>query len=110
GLLGAAVGAFIVNAVINNLRMIQVWYLYRILPFNRSFIKPLAAGLAAAAAALLSLQLGGGELSLLLLIVQVAVLFAVYAVVIYLLGLPTEERVVINRLWAKVRRGRLRNA
>jgi O-antigen/teichoic acid export membrane protein len=110
GLLGAAVGAFIVNAVINNLRMIQVWYLYRILPFNRSFIKPLAAGLAAAAAALLTLQLGGGELSLLLLIVQVAVLFAVYTVVIYLLGLPTEERVVINRLWAKVRRGRLRNA
>jgi O-antigen/teichoic acid export membrane protein len=110
GLLGAAVGALIVNAVINNLRMVQVWYLFRILPFNRTFLKPLAAGLTATAAALLALLLAGGELNLFLLIGQVAILFVVYAGVIYLLGLPDEERAVINRLWRRVRRRRVSTA
>lgn len=110
GLIGAAVGALIVNVAINFLRMFQVWYLFRILPFNRTFIKPMVAGLVAAAAALLSLQLAAGQLNFFLLVVQVAVLFAVYAVIVFLLGLPSEERVIIKRLWNKARRKRLSSA
>jgi len=108
GLLGAAAGALIVNAVINNLRMVQVWYLYRILPFNRTFLKPTAAGLAAMGAGFLTFQLTGGSLDIFLLILQTAIVFAVFAAVLFLLGLPEEDRAVVNQLWHRIARRRMR--
>ena len=108
GLLGAAVGALIVNAVINNLRMVEVWYLYRILPFNRTFIKPTLAALVALGVALLVFQLSGRSLDLIMLILQAVILFAVYGGVLVLLGLPDEERTIVNRLRHRISRRRLR--
>jgi O-antigen/teichoic acid export membrane protein len=104
GLLGAAVGTLIVIAVINNLRMVEVWYLYRILPYNRTYLKPILAALASLAVALLVKQFFSNNLSLIILAVQVALIFGVYAAVLLLLGLPAEERAIVSRLGRRIAR------
>ncbi len=108
GLIGAAVGALIVNAVINNLRMIEVWYLFRILPFDRTFIKPALAALVAVITALITLQVTEGSLDLIMLMLQVAILFIVYAGMLLLLGLPEEERTILSRLRRRISQRRLK--
>ncbi|UCG25571.1 MAG: flippase [Chloroflexota bacterium] len=110
GLMGAAVGALIVNAAINTLRMIEVWYVFRILPLNRTFIKPIAAALLALAVALLVQQLLVDNMNLLLLILQVAILFAVYAGLLLLLGLPEQEKVIVAQARRRIAKRRLRSA
>lgn len=110
GLLGAAVGALIVNAAINNLRMFQVWYLYRILPFDRSFLKPVAASLVSLGVGFLTRQLTGGSQNLLLLILQTVILFVVFAAIMFLLGLPEEDRAVVGQLKSRISRRRMRTA
>ncbi len=90
--------------------MIQVWYLYRILPFNRTFFKPVAASLVAMGVGFLTLRLTGGSLNFFILIGQTAILFVVFSAVMFLLGLPEEERAVINQLWQRIARRRMRTA
>lgn len=102
GLMGAAIGALIVNAVINLLRMGQVWYVFRMLPFNRSFFKPSLAASVALVVALVMRQLISNAQDLVWLIIQTTIIFAVYAGILFLLGLPEEERTIITRMWHRI--------
>jgi O-antigen/teichoic acid export membrane protein len=47
GFVGAAVATATVLSLINVLRVIEVWYLEGIMPYDRSYLKPIAAGVAA---------------------------------------------------------------
>ena len=108
GLMGAAVGALIVNATINTLRMVEVWYVYRILPLNRTFIKPIVSALLALAVTLLLQQLLGDTMNLLLVVTQVTILFAVYGGLLLLLGLPEQEKVIVAQVRRRIASRRLR--
>ena len=110
GLMGAAIGALIVNATINMLRMAEVWYVYRILPLNRTFIKPIMASLLALAVALLVQQLLGDDMNLPLLVAQASVLFAIYGGMLLLMGLPEEEQAIVARVRRRIAKRRLRTA
>lgn len=98
GVVGAAIAAFVALSTINLLRMAQVYVLFRLLPHNASFIKPVAAG----SVALLSILLIGhwlpGDERLLYLALQIGLLFAVYGSLIILLGLSKEDRLVLARV------------
>jgi O-antigen/teichoic acid export membrane protein len=98
GLVGTALAALVSIGTINVLRVSQVWWRLRILPYNRSFIKPVTAGVVAAAATLVLRQWLPAETRLLYLIIDVLAIFVVYAGVILLLGLPDEERLVLTRV------------
>jgi O-antigen/teichoic acid export membrane protein len=101
GLLGAAVSVLITVSTINLMRMLQVFFSFHLLPYNASFAKPIAAGLAALLAAVgLGYVLPGGPLSVLL---QIVALFAVYVAAIVTLGLAPEDRVVLARLRKRLR-------
>jgi len=101
GLLGAAVSVLITVSTINLMRMLQVFFSFHLLPYNASFAKPIAAGLAALLAAVgLGYVLPGGPLSVLL---QIVALFAVYVAAIVALGLAPEDRVVLARLRKRLR-------
>jgi O-antigen/teichoic acid export membrane protein len=102
GVLGAAAATLLTVSLINVMRMLQVFFMFRLLPYNASFAKPIAAALAAL---LITLALGAvlpglGALGVLL---RIAVLFAVYVGAILLLGLAPEDRAVLARLRKRLR-------
>jgi O-antigen/teichoic acid export membrane protein len=98
GITGAAMAALIHEIVSNALPLVELWFLYRILPYSWAFLKPLTAGIVAAGVALFvrfRLPVSDDLISILL---QMVVVVGVYLLVIQLLGLSTEERKMVNRL------------
>jgi O-antigen/teichoic acid export membrane protein len=102
GIVGAAVASSISTILANVVCLIEVWAFIGIQPYNRSFFKPLLAGLIAALAAyLLKRSL---DLSLLLqLLLEGGMLWAVYALILYSLKLEPEDKVVIERFFSRFR-------
>jgi len=109
GVMGAAVAVTFSSVLINTLRVIQVWVMLRLWPYDLSFLKPVTAGLVSAVVT----GLAGQWLSPLPAILQVAVgtllLGSVYVVIIVLLRLSEEDRLVLDRFFARLsaRRSRI---
>lgn len=101
GLVGAAAASAICVVLLNVLRLIEVYLLLRIQPYNRGFLKPIIAALAAAVVAFVA----NGWLVILpaisRLIIGAALLWLAYAVTIALLRLDNEDRLVLRRLWTR---------
>jgi len=104
GLTGAATAALVSAVTGNLLALLEVFALFRLLPYNVSFLKPVAAGLAALGVALALSHVLHPEEGLVYAAVNAAVLVLVYVGMILVLGLSDEDRVVLARL-----RGRLSN-
>jgi hypothetical protein len=71
--------------------LLQVFWLFRILPFNLSFFKPAIAGIVSVASVLLLYIWLPAEFSLINTAIDTSVLFLVYAAVLLALGLTVEE-------------------
>ena len=101
GVVGAALAVTISDILINTLRTVEVFVLLRLWPYDRSFLKPITAALLATGAAYLINQ----RLALMPLMLQVIVgtllLWRIYALLIMLLKLSEEDRLVLDRLWAR---------
>jgi O-antigen/teichoic acid export membrane protein len=104
GLVGAAMAALGATLAVNLLRVAQVWYLLRLVPYNRSFAKPILAGLIALAAGAAVGVLLGSIPALLRLAIGGAVVVAVYATVLVRLGLSEDDRLVLSRAARRFRR------
>jgi O-antigen/teichoic acid export membrane protein len=96
GLLGAAVATLVAAALINFLRMGEVFHLYRMLPYNVSFLKPILAGLVALVVGLLTRR-WIPEANNYLFIINISILMAVYFLIIFLLGLSAEDQLILSR-------------
>jgi O-antigen/teichoic acid export membrane protein len=108
GIMGAATAALVNIATINTLRLVEVYILLRLLPYNWSFLKPIAAGLVALGVMLGLNGLYPAGTNLFLTALYAVVLFGVYVGMVVLLGLSEEDRMVLARLrrragakWAK---------
>lgn len=97
GLLGAALAALISIAFINFLRMIEVYFLYRMLPYNLSLLKPLTAGLVTLVVTLVLTRWYPDEAGFLYLAMGVLLVLVIDVVMLQLLGFPPEERMVLGR-------------
>lgn len=97
GLLGAALAALISIAFINFLRMIEVYFLYRMLPYNLSLLKPLTAGLVTLVVTLVLTRWYPDEAGFLYLAMGVLLILVIDVVMLQLLGFPPEERMVLGR-------------
>jgi O-antigen/teichoic acid export membrane protein len=102
GVTGAALAALLHEIVANALPMLQLWFLYRILPYNPNIMKPLGAGVIAAGGALLLRAWLPALDDLLLTLLHMVVVLAIYAVVVQRLGLSSEELLVVNRIRRRV--------
>jgi O-antigen/teichoic acid export membrane protein len=102
GVVGAAASTLLVVSTINIMRLLQVFFLFRLLPYNATFVKPIVAGLAAL---LSTLALGYWLPSTnpLYTALRIIILFTVYASAILLLGLSAEDRAVLARLRRRMR-------
>lgn len=95
GVVGAAAAALIGISTINLLRLLQVFILFRLLPYNSSFIKPIMAGLAALVIVLSIGYWFRNEASLTYTAISATIFFATYAATLLLLGLSAEDRAVL---------------
>jgi len=98
GVVGAATAALTATATVNLLRLLEVFILYRLLPYNLSFLKPVAAGLVTLAIAWGVRSLSPHEANLIYTAMNAIILLAVYAGMILLLGLSQEDRMVLSRI------------
>jgi O-antigen/teichoic acid export membrane protein len=97
GIVGAATAALVGFSSINVLRLLEVFILFRLLPYNLSVMKPVAAGLAGLATALIVDQVLPSAVSPIYAAVSGAMLLIVYIGIILLLGLSPEDRLVLAR-------------
>lgn len=97
GIAGAAMAVLLAEGTINLLRLAQVYVLLRLLPYNRSFAKPLAAGAAALACTLAAGRWLPAEVGLGATVASALLLCAVYGGAILLLGLSPLERAMLTR-------------
>jgi O-antigen/teichoic acid export membrane protein len=98
GLIGAAVAALTVAVVGNLMPLLEVFILFRLLPHNAGFLKPVTAGLVALAASLVTGRFLPPEASLIYVIIDLGILLSVYVGMVLLLGLTEEDRMVVDRL------------
>lgn len=97
GIVGAAVAALLLETISNSLPLIQVWWLYRLLPYNRTFIGPVAASLIAVASVQLVRTVLPAE-NVLNTAILILLSLAVYGGVILKLGLSAEDLALIARV------------
>jgi O-antigen/teichoic acid export membrane protein len=98
GVIGAAIPAAAATSLINLLRLSQVFMIFRLLPYDKTFFKPIVGGIAATAVAYLMARriLVGGDLVSTAL--NIILFLAVYITVTLLLGLSEEDRLVLAGL------------
>jgi O-antigen/teichoic acid export membrane protein len=104
GIIGAAVAALLGESVINILRLIQVFFLFRLLPYNWSFVKPITASLLAVASALIIRSWLPPDSSLPLAIVNMGIILAVYSGASLLMGFSPEELTMLARIRQRARK------
>jgi O-antigen/teichoic acid export membrane protein len=98
GIMGAAIAAATATTVLNVTRLLEVFVLFRLLPYNRDFAKPILAGLVATAVTwLITLRVFSGT-GLVYAILGVIFLLTTYASMIVVLGLSQEDQLVLKRL------------
>ena len=104
-LVGAAVAATTSTVVVNLLRLWQIYKRLGLIPYDRTFLRPLAAAVPASAAAIL-LPLPALRVELELLI-RIGVLGVTYLGALFLLGFETIDREIARAATARVlgRRG-----
>jgi O-antigen/teichoic acid export membrane protein len=103
GLIGAALAVLIGEGVINFIRLLQVFILFRLLPYNRTFIQPFTAGLLALIAALVVGVWFPADINVLHTILNVTVLLSVYAGSTLLLGFSAEDQLMLTHARRRVR-------
>jgi O-antigen/teichoic acid export membrane protein len=95
GVVGAAIAALAAVGGVNLLRLVQVFVLFRLLPYDWSSLKPLLAGAAALGVVLLLGRGETGDVSLAAVAIRASVLMVVYVGMILALGLSPEDRAVL---------------
>ena len=102
GVIGAAIASALSMVLINVACLAEIWFLLHMQPYNRSFIKPIFAGMAAALVTYLLYD----RLALppfLQLAIGGTVLWSVYTLALIALGLPAEDLIVVNRLRSRLK-------
>jgi O-antigen/teichoic acid export membrane protein len=103
GLLGAATSSLTASVVINLLRLLEVFILFRVLPYNWSYVKPIVAGGVTLAVAWTVRSFSPSSLSLVYTAMNVIVLLVVYVATLLGLGLAKEDRAVLDRVGQRMR-------
>lgn len=102
GLVGAAVSSLLAVVIINLLRLVEVYILFKLFPYNLSFLKPLAATAGAVGSVFIVNQFLPGQLNIFYTITNAVTLLITYAGFILALGLSPEDRFLLNRIYNRI--------
>ena len=101
GVLGTATAAFVSISTVNLLRMLEVWFILGIHPYNSTFLKPiLAAGISYGSVFILGQWLSA-DTNPWYAAIHMATVIIVYIAMILLLKLEEEERTLFNRSYKR---------
>lgn len=98
GVNGAAIAILVSTTSINLIRVVELWVLMRILPWDRRSWKPFAAAVGSAAVAWPAVALLPDRLGLPLLIAVAVGTGAVFVGLVVVLGLEPDDRTILERL------------
>ena len=101
GATGAAAAGASSLALINAVRCVEIWFMFRLVPWDRTILKPLAAFLLAAGAGAAGFVTLGG-------VPAAAVAVAVFAAAWWILGPEPADRELLGRVLARLRSPRPR--
>jgi O-antigen/teichoic acid export membrane protein len=101
GVVGAASAVFIATAAVNILVVIEVWLLEGLIPFERSFWKPLTAGLGGFLTGWGLQRVVPVDANLRMAALEAAIVVGVYAVLLLRFRLEPEDRLVVHRVILK---------
>lgn len=104
GIMGAAAATAVSVGFVHVLRLVQVYRVIGIHPYNNGFIRVLAAGAAAGAAAAGARFLLPGLHFVVAMVVLSAVIAIVYLPVLWWMGIENEDRTLFRDVWRRVRR------
>jgi O-antigen/teichoic acid export membrane protein len=96
GMIGVAVATLSSVAIVNILRVIEVYILMKMLPFNIEYLKPIISGLASLLVIFLLSKVFPSNGSVVFLVVMSIILGAVYLAVLFLLGLSEEDKQILH--------------
>ena len=103
-LIGAALAGTLTIIIISVLQATQLFFIIKgLLPFNRSFIKPIIAALLAASLTFVLIKMFPGYGPLLQLGVFAPILWITYVAVILSLKLSEEDQLILGKLFGKVK-------
>ena len=103
GVVGAATAMLISTVAVNLAAVVEVRVLERLLPFDRSFWKPLVAGAAAFITGWVLRYVMPIENDWRVAAIQAGVVLGIFGAAILAFGLAPEDRIVIDRVVRKVR-------
>lgn len=95
GLLGAAAAILLGEGTINLIRLLQVLYLFRLMPYNWTFIKPLGAGALSLVAFFTASLWFPPSVNLVNAFITCLMMLSTYAGLLLLFGFTEQERAVI---------------
>lgn len=104
GVIGAALAILVSTTMINVLRVVELWILMRILPWDRHIWKTLAATAGTAAAGTFAVAALPAELGLVALVALAVGIGLVFVGIMTVLGFEPDDRMVIDELTSRVRR------
>ena len=104
GIVGAATASLIAIATVNILAVVEVWVLEDLVPFDRTFWKPLVAGAGALATGLALGRLMPFGTDLAPAVLQGIVVAGVFVGLTCLFGLAPDDRLALDRIRAAVAR------
>jgi O-antigen/teichoic acid export membrane protein len=102
GALGAAIAVLASSTAMHLLLVIEVYVLFRMLPYTGGFLKPVAAGMVALAFGWFGRQLSHGDANLLHAGLVALAILAAYTAIILLLGLSEEDLAVLAQVGKRV--------
>jgi O-antigen/teichoic acid export membrane protein len=98
GMVGAAIAALVGEIVVNTMRVIEVYILFRLLPYSVGFFKPVLAGLFALLVTLAARNLFPASGNFIQVAALMAILVFLYASGVILFGIEPDDRVVLGRI------------
>ena len=103
GIVGAAISALLVFTALNAIRILQVYYLMRLIPYNLTFLKPITAALVTFSIIFALKTWLPTDGNLLFVAVYSFVLLGIFTGIIWILGLSAEDRMLLGRVLQKTR-------
>jgi O-antigen/teichoic acid export membrane protein len=108
GIVGAAFAALVGTVVVESARVLEVWFLERVHPYGPGTWKPYTAGLTAVGLGLLLGWVWPVGTSLVVMLPQATLVIGTYVGLIVAFGVAEDDRLVLDRVLARARRGRRR--
>jgi O-antigen/teichoic acid export membrane protein len=98
GIMGAAVAALTASATMQTMRIVEVWVLARLIPYDRMIFKPLAAAGLAFVPGVVIRQWSGGALGVVELGLSAVAIGLLYVGTLAVLGIEEDDRLVLRAI------------